>query len=242
MNIGTFLWPSLNCRYEGEWKDDKRHGFGNFFWEDGDVFKGEWSGGKRVGKGRLITSDSKVYLQEWNEKDDFDGTDKGDKSCFCPELSKLGFLSKEQGEISTINSHSNELKETLNIHENDLSPTLNPTNNYALVSSDQNCHITNFNSNAVIILENSVEASKCKSKCSFSMRDEAIESIHINACSELSSDSSMETRTVTFNEQKRKASNEYIFEEIVAIDHQSVSLRIRKKKKNQILDENHPSF
>jgi len=32
--IGTYLWPD-GRKYEGEWKDNKMHGEGNFDWGDG---------------------------------------------------------------------------------------------------------------------------------------------------------------------------------------------------------------
>lgn len=47
---GTFKW-SNGMRYEGEWEDNKRSGQGRFFWGNGNSFKGEWENDKRNGKG-----------------------------------------------------------------------------------------------------------------------------------------------------------------------------------------------
>ena len=35
--------------YEGEWKDDKRHGFGKYTFIDGAIYEGEWRNNKNNG-------------------------------------------------------------------------------------------------------------------------------------------------------------------------------------------------
>jgi len=66
--IGKFFWNNEN-RYEGEWKDGKKHGqgkkryllndllilalfnvlIGKFFWNVGDRYEGEWENGLKHG-------------------------------------------------------------------------------------------------------------------------------------------------------------------------------------------------
>ncbi|KAL7490407.1 hypothetical protein ACHAWT_000009 [Skeletonema menzelii] len=44
--------------YEGEWKDDKKHGNGTYKWATGtSYYEGEWKGDKRNGKGTYKRSD-----------------------------------------------------------------------------------------------------------------------------------------------------------------------------------------
>jgi hypothetical protein len=38
-------------RYEGEWRDDKKHGRGIFTWSDGNTYEGDWVVDKRHGRG-----------------------------------------------------------------------------------------------------------------------------------------------------------------------------------------------
>ncbi len=41
-------------RYEGEWRDGRRHGWGTFVHPDGYRFEGEWKEGNRHGKGTFF--------------------------------------------------------------------------------------------------------------------------------------------------------------------------------------------
>jgi len=36
---GLFTWPD-GRKYEGEYKNDKKHGFGVFYWPDGRIYRG----------------------------------------------------------------------------------------------------------------------------------------------------------------------------------------------------------
>ena len=36
-----FTWPD-GRKYVGEYKNDKKHGYGEFFWYDGREYKGYW--------------------------------------------------------------------------------------------------------------------------------------------------------------------------------------------------------
>eukprot|EP01097_Dermamoeba_algensis_P010240 TRINITY_DN7480_c0_g1_i2.p1 TRINITY_DN7480_c0_g1~~TRINITY_DN7480_c0_g1_i2.p1 ORF type:complete len:226 (-),score=23.72 TRINITY_DN7480_c0_g1_i2:203-880(-) len=53
--------------YVGEWKDDKRNGFGEFTWPGGDSYSGRWKDSKRHGNGTYKWADGRVYQGEWNE-------------------------------------------------------------------------------------------------------------------------------------------------------------------------------
>jgi len=53
--------------YEGEWKDDRRHGKGTFTYPDGDKYVGEYKDGHRHGKGALTLSDGEKYVGEFKE-------------------------------------------------------------------------------------------------------------------------------------------------------------------------------
>ena len=39
--------------YEGDWKDDKRNGMGNFKANNNDKYSGEWKNDKKDGKGKM---------------------------------------------------------------------------------------------------------------------------------------------------------------------------------------------
>ncbi|KAJ1523797.1 MORN repeat-containing protein 3, partial [Nowakowskiella sp. JEL0078] len=51
--------------YAGGWHDDKRHGRGTMFYDDGNVYDGMWESGLRCGWGRLSYTDGSVYEGEW---------------------------------------------------------------------------------------------------------------------------------------------------------------------------------
>lgn len=56
-------------RYSGEWKGDKKEGYGTKTWEGGNKYEGEWVGGMRHGKGALwVVQDGelkKQYSGDW---------------------------------------------------------------------------------------------------------------------------------------------------------------------------------
>lgn len=51
--IGIYVW-SDGRRYEGLYKDDKKHGFGIYTWADGRCYEGYWYRGKQHGIGSYI--------------------------------------------------------------------------------------------------------------------------------------------------------------------------------------------
>ncbi len=52
-------------RYEGEWKNNMRHGKGHFFWNDGQHYKGNYLNDKRDGYGVYYWENGDRYEGEW---------------------------------------------------------------------------------------------------------------------------------------------------------------------------------
>ena len=46
--------------YEGEYKDDSKHGYGILTWPDGKSCEGEWKNGKLHGNGKIKEKDGTV--------------------------------------------------------------------------------------------------------------------------------------------------------------------------------------
>ena len=44
---------------------DKKHGYGEFSWTDGRMYKGGWKDGKQHGEGVEITKDGEEKKGEW---------------------------------------------------------------------------------------------------------------------------------------------------------------------------------
>ena len=63
--IGLFKWDD-GRKYFGMFKDDKRHGFGIYFWNNPlKIYMGFWINGLQNGIGKILTSfKEKYYL--WN--------------------------------------------------------------------------------------------------------------------------------------------------------------------------------
>lgn len=54
-------------RYEGEFKNGKKHGKGKFIGEDGSEYEGEFVNDERKGNGLLIYPDNKIYKGEFRK-------------------------------------------------------------------------------------------------------------------------------------------------------------------------------
>lgn len=50
--FGVFKWKSGN-KYKGGYQDDERHGYGEMYWTDGSSYKGMWHKGIQHGKGKM---------------------------------------------------------------------------------------------------------------------------------------------------------------------------------------------
>ena len=58
--------PSVQT-YIGEFKEDKKNGFGTFIYSNGDIYKGKWFNDKRHGRGVLICNDGSLKKGVWKD-------------------------------------------------------------------------------------------------------------------------------------------------------------------------------
>lgn len=49
------------CRFEGEWRGDKKNGQGIMYFNGGDVFEGEWNNGHKHGRGVYRFANGDLY-------------------------------------------------------------------------------------------------------------------------------------------------------------------------------------
>ena len=54
-------------KYEGEYKDGKRHGQGTYTFPDGKKYVGGWKDSKYHGQGTLTSSDGKYFVGEFKD-------------------------------------------------------------------------------------------------------------------------------------------------------------------------------
>ena len=53
--------------YEGDWCDDKMHGYGRYQFTSGATFSGDWKDGKMHGTGHMMNADGTSYEGAWSE-------------------------------------------------------------------------------------------------------------------------------------------------------------------------------
>lgn len=63
---GLQVWPD-GAMYEGQWADDKAHGEGRFNHVDGDMYVGQWCTDKAQGRGIYFHADGSKYEGQWLE-------------------------------------------------------------------------------------------------------------------------------------------------------------------------------
>ena len=61
--MGSFYFKDYR-KYEGEWKNNKMHGYGIISWPDGKFFEGEFYEDKKEGFG-VYYSNKKIYIGMW---------------------------------------------------------------------------------------------------------------------------------------------------------------------------------
>jgi len=57
----------LRKLYTGDWVDNRMHGLGIYYYDNGDKYEGEWNDSQRHGKGKLNYANGDVYEGEWLE-------------------------------------------------------------------------------------------------------------------------------------------------------------------------------
>lgn len=82
--IGEWIWNGFFClfhgsgimkepkgkaykEFNGNWKNDKRHGQGTLCYTDGSIYTGKWKDNKRHGQGKLIDKDGHIFEGTWHE-------------------------------------------------------------------------------------------------------------------------------------------------------------------------------
>jgi len=53
--------------YDGEWKEDRLHGYGTYNYKNGDVYTGQWSAADMHGEGVMTYANQDIYDGEWKE-------------------------------------------------------------------------------------------------------------------------------------------------------------------------------
>jgi hypothetical protein len=64
INTGNFSNFKTNS-YEGQYANDKKHGYGIFEWESGNVYNGKYVDDERHGYGVMRWTDGSTYLGTW---------------------------------------------------------------------------------------------------------------------------------------------------------------------------------
>lgn len=57
--VGVYTWAD-GRKYEGEYKEDKKHGYGVYIWADGRQYSGWWYKGKQHGLGIYHVGDGQT--------------------------------------------------------------------------------------------------------------------------------------------------------------------------------------
>jgi len=51
--------------YEGDWHEDRMHGYGKYQYPSGAVYTGQWTAGSMHGTGKMVYADGTSYEGEW---------------------------------------------------------------------------------------------------------------------------------------------------------------------------------
>ena len=66
---GKATYAGLNGQggeeYDGDWQEDRMHGYGKYVFTSGSVYTGSWLVGKMHGKGRMVNADGTQYDGDW---------------------------------------------------------------------------------------------------------------------------------------------------------------------------------
>ena len=58
---------SSGDKYEGEFKEGKKHGFGTYTFHEGSKYEGEYKDGEYHGQGTFTFTDGSKYEGEWKD-------------------------------------------------------------------------------------------------------------------------------------------------------------------------------
>ncbi len=93
MNNKTYTYPN-GTQYKGEWKDDKRHGYGVWLRPDGMKYEGEWENDKPGGQGTLTYPDGRKRTGKWEN-----GKFVGEKNPVSDQGQQMQELENENREL-----------------------------------------------------------------------------------------------------------------------------------------------
>jgi len=148
--FGTYTYsPDTHCsykQYRGQWREDKKHGYGALFHRDGGVYVGQWENNKKHGLGVFLDSANEQdatsmptfkYEGEWYEDEPHGlGAEESEASsyfgCFVRgkqhgrglrmSISKSGFMGCEVVDGDSVRP----LSEAMEAMEGQFSPTMSP--------------------------------------------------------------------------------------------------------------------
>jgi hypothetical protein len=87
-DIGGYPQKRIQNAFEGEYRRDKKNGYGEFYWASGNVYKGTFEDDKRQGYGEMHWVDGYIYRGYW-----LDGVQNGIGFMIFPDgFKKLGFF------------------------------------------------------------------------------------------------------------------------------------------------------
>ena len=62
---GIYIWGKSGNKYEGDFKYDKRHGYGTYTWLDGTKYEGYWEKDQMHGKGKMIYPEGEKQVGQY---------------------------------------------------------------------------------------------------------------------------------------------------------------------------------
>jgi 1-phosphatidylinositol-4-phosphate 5-kinase len=82
--LGPYRYKSNSADYTGQYKGNKRHGYGELTWPDGSIYEGQFHEDKIQGLGRYISVKYQVYTGNWrnNERNGYGKLTYSDKSSY----------------------------------------------------------------------------------------------------------------------------------------------------------------
>ena len=127
---GLFTWPEGGKYYDGEYKNDKKDGYGKYYWE-GKCYEGTWFNGKQNGYGSIFVNNELFLKAFWKygkiikrdfeqKKDNFENFSIGTN-----ENNNFKTLSANDENIVKINSEITNLSIKKSSENFDQAPVIN---------------------------------------------------------------------------------------------------------------------